>query len=232
MPQAILLVASNLLHLYRQTAHPPTHLLFYCETPPQTGGETPIVNSVEAYHTIQADNPAFMELLEKYGLRYIRYLPEENDVTSAIGRGWKATYQCSTKEEAETVLREQGSEWQWLEGNILKTITAVVPAIRENSGEHRTNEKTFFNSLVAAYKGWNDSRNQGEKAVVLGDEMSSLCDKNSVERAANILDEISVAIPWQQGDILLLDNRTTMHSRHPFTGNRRVLASLARDPNR
>ena len=31
----------------------------------------------------------------------------------------------------------------------------------------RTNRKTFFNSIVAAYVGWNDSRNDGKKAVRL-----------------------------------------------------------------
>lgn len=35
----------------------------------------------------------------------------------------------------------------------------------DDKGERRTKKKTFFNSMVAAYTGWTDSRNEGAKAV-------------------------------------------------------------------
>ena len=99
-----------------------------------------------------------------------------------------------------------------------------------DQGENRTNEKTFFNSMVAAYTGWKDSRNDPEKAVVTGD--GAAIDPQFVQDAAQIMEEICVAFPWQHGDVLLLDNRTVMHSRRPFVGKRRVLASLGISPER
>ena len=84
--------------------------------------------------------------------------------------------------------------------------------------------------MVAAFSGWNDSRNIGEKAVMFGD--GSYCDPEVVHDILAAMDEMCVAFKWQNGDVLLLDNRTTMHSRRPFTGARRVLASLVRDPQR
>ena len=33
-------------------------------------------------------------------------------------------------------------------------------------------------------------------------------------------------MPWQQGDVALVDNFVTMHGRRTFTGTRKVLASL------
>ena len=86
--------------------------------------------------------------------------------------------------------------------------------------------------MVAAYTGWNDSRNIGEKAVVLGDGKQTPIDVSNIQDVLEIMDELTVAVPWKAGDVLLLDNRTAMHSRRPFTGPRRILASLSRDPDR
>jgi hypothetical protein len=168
-----------------------------------------------------------MDKLENLGVRYVRVMPCENDPTSAIGRGWKATFQASTVEEAEEAMKGLGSEWEWLDGDCVRTFTAVVPGVRTDA---RTGEKTFFNSVVAAYTGWNDSRNVGSKAVMLGDG-SFVGDEEMIDAQA-IMADIEVAFPWQQGDVLLLDNRTVMHSRQPFTGPRRILASLNRDSKR
>jgi hypothetical protein len=133
-------------------------------------------------------------------------------------------------EEAEEKLRSLGSSWEWLENGDLKTITAVLPAIRIDSGENRTNEKTFYNSMVAAYTGWNDDRNTGKHAVQLAD--GTYCDETAMETATLLMDEISAKIQWQENDFILIDNRTVMHSRKPYEGKRRILAALARDPLR
>jgi alpha-ketoglutarate-dependent taurine dioxygenase len=39
-------------------------------------------------------------------------------------------------------------------------------------------------------------------------------------------EEITFDVPWQTGDIALVDNFLVMHGRRPFQGKRRVLASL------
>ena len=103
----------------------------------------------------------------------------------------------------------------------------LVPGVRTDA---RTGDKTFFNSVVAAYSGWNDCRNEGSRAVMLGD--GTFCGEQEMLNAQAIMSEIEVAFPWQRGDVLLLDNRTVMHSRQPFTGPRRILASLSRDSHR
>eukprot|EP01036_Dinobryon_divergens_P027202 gene27202-35932_t len=147
------------------------------EIPPENdcGGETPILPSAEVCRIMFERHEPFMRSIEEKGVRYIRFMPKEDDPTSAIGRGWKSTFNCQSK-------------------------------------------------------GWNDSRNSGAKAVVTGD--GAFLDPAAVEAAASIMDDLAVSIPWQQGDILLLDNRTVMHSRKPFTGKRRILASLVRHPDR
>lgn len=41
-----------------------------------------------------------------------------------------------------------------------------------------------------------------------------------------LADQLTFDIPWQTGDVVLVDNFVTMHGRRPFEGQRRVLASL------
>jgi hypothetical protein len=137
-----------------------------------------------------------------------------------------------------------GSEWRWQEDGTLQTITATVPAIRTDDQPpeaERSEQKTFFNSVVAAYTGWNDSRNDGSRAVVLGEGVQGnsaqgkegqVMPPQAIADAVRVMQEVCVAFPWLPGDVLLLDNRTVMHSRQPFSGPRRILASLARDPLR
>lgn len=84
-------------HEMAQTPNPPTHLMFFCQVPPKTGGETPILVSTEIYEKTFEAYPQEMGRIEELGVRYIRVLPEEDDPTSAIGRGWKSTYQCQTR---------------------------------------------------------------------------------------------------------------------------------------
>lgn len=145
---------------------------------------------------------------------------------------------------AEDALRALGSSWEWLADGSLRTVTATVPAIRiddQPASVCRSGEKTFFNSVVAAYTGWNDNRNSGEKSVVFGggvgaeaasSEEGCYLPPDGMEEAARVMQEVCVAFQWQRGDVLLLDNRTVMHSRQSFEGPRRILASLARDPLR
>lgn len=139
-------------------------------------------------------------------------------------------YFIAIVEEAEEALRKLGSTWEWCANDDLRTISATLPAIRLDTGIGRSEQKTFFNSIIAAYTGWNDSRNVGREAVVLADGRA--LDERFMTDVVDLMEQCAVAIPWEQGDLLLLDNRTAMHSRRPFTGPRRILASLVRDQSR
>lgn len=84
-------------HEMAQTPHPPTHLFFFCETPPERGGETPILVSAEVCAKLSQSHPQFMCELEEKGVQYVRYMPEHDDPTSAIGRGWRSTFMAKDR---------------------------------------------------------------------------------------------------------------------------------------
>ena len=47
--------------------------------------------------------------------------------------------------------------------------------------------------------------------------------------AIDLSDALTFDLAWQNGDVALVDNFLVMHGRRPFSGQRRVLASLVAD---
>ena len=209
-------------HEMAQVPKPPAYIFFYCDLPPQEGGATAIAHSVHSYELFHAIDPAFAQKIEKTGVCYVRIMPDQDDVTSAIGRSWRSTFQTNDKMEAEQKMKEAGMTWEWLSNGDLKTRTDALPAIRI---EERTQQKTFFNSMVAAYTGWIDSRNDPKQSVLCGD--GSSVDGSVLELTASRMKADSVAIQWQKGDVLCIDNHLVLHAREPFSGERRILATIS-----
>ena len=190
-------------HEIAQSPNPPKYIMFHCVTPGDEGGETPIIRSDEVASYFARKHPKFYEQVKQKGLRYIRVMPLEDDNTSAIGRSWKSTFLVSTKEDAEAKMKELGTEWEWLPDGSCRTTTCVIPGLRTDP---RTGLETFFNSMVAAYTGWIDSRNDPTKSVVLGD--GTPVDGDAIKDIERFQMARRVAFRWQSGDIIIIDKNT------------------------
>ncbi|KAL3694100.1 hypothetical protein R1sor_007751 [Riccia sorocarpa] len=209
-------------HEMAQVPEFPSKIFFYCELASVQGGETPIVLSHLVYERMATEWPEFVRDLEEKGLLYNRVLGEGDDPSSPIGRGWQSTFLTRDREEAEKRAANLGMKLEWLEDGV-KTVSGPIPAVKVDEAHGR---KVWFNSMVAAYTGWEDSRNVPEKAVTFGD--GTPLPREAVLACLNILIEESVSEPWQEGDVLLLDNIQVQHARKPFVPPRRVLAALAK----
>ncbi|KAK4837846.1 hypothetical protein QYF36_008935 [Acer negundo] len=127
-------------------------------------------------------------------------------------------------ELGESELEPRDMKLEWMEDGGVKSIMGPIPAIKYDKSRQR---KIWFNSMVAAYTGWEDARNDPVKAVTFGDGEPLPAD--IIYECLKILEEECVAVPWQKGDVLLIDNLAVLHSRRPFNPPRRVLvASLCK----
>jgi alpha-ketoglutarate-dependent taurine dioxygenase len=212
-------------HEMAQTPMFPARLFFFCQQPAESGGETPVCRSDVLYERLSATCPEFARNCEQKGLQYTNVMPAENDPQSGMGRSWQGTLGTASREQAEERLASLGYTWQWLADGCLKSISPVLPAVRTVAGER----KAFFNQLIAAFQGWKDARNDPAKAIRFGD--GTPLDRDAVQMATDLAEELTFDIPWQTGDVVLVDNLLTMHGRRTFRGTRKVLASLA-DPQR
>jgi len=147
-------------------------------------------------------------------------MPAENDLQSGQGRSWASTLSAANAEEAETKLERLNYQWQWQTDGSLSVTTPILPAIKIL----RDGRKVFFNQLIAAFRGWQDARNNSEKSICYGDD--SLISNDDMAVVIRLADQLTFDISWQAGDVVLVDNFITMHGRRPFEGQRSVLASL------
>lgn len=207
-------------HEMAQTPVYPSKLFFFCEQAAESGGATPLCRSDVLFERLQEQCPTFAMDCEAKGLLYSNVMPSTDDADSGMGRSWQSTFSVETREEAEASMRALGYSFEWLDDGCLKATTPQLQAVRD-LGDGR---KSFFNQLIAAFKGWKDSRNDPSKAITFGD--GSPLDPADTNLAADLAEEITFDVPWQDGDVALVDNYVTMHGRRTFVGKRKVLASL------
>ena len=213
-------VTIYLHHEMAQTPIYPSKLLFFCEKAAEEGGATPLCRSDVLMERLYEELPEFAKNCEEKGLLYRNVMPGVDDPESGMGRSWQSTWSVSTKAEAEARMTELGYTWEWLEDDCLSATTPVLQGVRD-LGDGR---KSFFNQLIAAFQGWKDTRNDPSKAITFGD--GSPLDPADAKRAAELAEEITFDVPWQDGDVAIVDNYVAMHGRRTFSGTRRVLASL------
>ena len=207
-------------HEMAQTPFYPSKLIFFCQVAAEEGGATPVCRSDILWERLKAEHGMFAADCETKGLRYTNVMPGEADTASGMGRSWQSTLSVDSRKAAEVRLAKLGYTWEWQANGDLSVTTPVLPAVRR-LGNART---SFFNQLIAAFIGWKDTRNNPSRAICFGD--GSLLNPTDVAAASAIADELTFDIPWQQGDIALVDNYVAMHGRRMFEGTRKVLASL------
>ena len=207
-------------HEMAQTPIYPSRLAFYCEIAPGEGGATPLCRSDLLMERLEGDLPELAQAFARKGVRYTHTMPGADDAGSGQGRSWRSTLGTETREVAEARLVRLAYEFEWQDDGSLRVTTPRLDAVRDLGGGRHS----FFNQLIAAYRGWSDSRNDARRSISYGD--GSAIDPAAMMRAIEMAEELTYDHAWQAGDVVLVDNFVTMHGRRPYAGKRRVLASL------
>ena len=200
----------------------PMKIWFFCLKAAEHGGETPIIDCRKVY---QLMDRKIRELFEEKQIMYVRNYTDGLDVS------WQTFFHTTDKSVVEDVCREASIDFEWKDGGGLRT-RQVCPAVVKHP---QTGELVFFNqiqlhhvsclepavreSLLSMMREEDLPRNvyyaDGspiEDAVV--DEIRQLCQKTAV------------SFLWRVGDILMLNNMLTAHSRNPFTGPRKIVVAM------
>lgn len=214
-PEAVI----DMHHEMAQTPIFPSRLFFFCEQAAEGGGETPLCRSDWLLEDLDAALPEFTSRCRALGVRYRNAMPAADDAQSGQGRSWASTLGVADRAGAERRLGDLGYDWEWLDDGGLRAITPVLPAVRRLSD----GREVFFNQLIAAFRGWKDA----EHAIAFGD--GTPISRDDMDRVSEIAAGLTFDTPWQTGDAVIVDNFLVMHGRRPFTGTRRVLASLVAD---
>jgi alpha-ketoglutarate-dependent taurine dioxygenase len=199
----------------------PMILGFFCVEVAPEGGETPIADSRGVFNRI---DPAIRNQFARKGVMYVRNYGEALDLS------WQNVFQTEDREEVEAYCRSSGIEFEWKSNNELRT-THVCQAI----GTHpETGEQVWFNqahlfhisSLEPQVRESLLSSSAGEppRNAYYGD--GSPIETAALEEIRSAYDEEIVVFPWQQRDVLLLDNMLAAHGRRPYRGKRKIVVGM------
>ena len=231
------------IHLHNEmsfTKNYPKHIYFYCDIPPETGGETYIGDARRIYNDI---DKSVKEKFETKGLKYVsRYYRKDwlMDLINKIQRGhktWMQVFETESKGEVEQKCKanEINFKWNkndWLEINRIRPATIKHPITKENIWFNQVHLFDYnprfvgwwrYMGMCLAYK----------RPNTLVDEMfyadDSKISRKDMYHVHDVLDKNSIYFPWQKGDVMALDNILTMHARAPFKGKRRILTAMTVD---
>ncbi|MEN3330258.1 MAG: hypothetical protein V7638_5065 [Acidobacteriota bacterium] len=204
----------------------PLKIYFFCVTPATEGGETPIADTRKILNAIRSD---IRDRFSKQGYIYAR------NFGNGFGLSWQQAFQTSNKAEVEHYCSQHQITCIWLDDDGLRTTQARSAIARHPQTGDQTwfNHATFFHisTLSPTMRDFLLSEFAEENLpnnTYYGDGLRIEPDVLDHLRQAYLSEK--VVFPWQQFDVLMVDNMLTSHAREPFSGNRRVVTGMA-DPH-
>ncbi|GIJ48366.1 hypothetical protein Val02_52520 [Virgisporangium aliadipatigenens] len=199
----------------------PDLLFFFCHTAAQTGGATPIADSRQVLRRI---SDRTRELFAP-GIVYSRTFRE------GLGLSWQESFQTEDRAAVEEYCRTHGFRFEWTEDGLRTRHPRPAFATEPHTGaEVWFNQANLFHvaalepevreALTALYAEEDLPRN-----AYLAD--GSPIPDEVIKEIGAVYDEVSLALPWQPGDIMVINNMLMAHGRQPFTGARRILVAMA-----
>lgn len=204
-------------------SHWPRHIAFYCRTPADAGGATPIA---DCRRVLAALDPAIVAEFRARGVRYIRNFHPE------LGLSWREVFAVDTREQAEARCRATQSGFEWSHDGVLRT-WRNAPAVVLHP---HTREPTWFNH--AAFFHVSSLPQEIASGLLQRHEYLALpnhtyygdggvIDDATVAAINRAYDDNALGFDWRREDVVLLDNMLYSHGRARYSGPRSVLVSMS-----
>jgi alpha-ketoglutarate-dependent taurine dioxygenase len=214
-------------HELSYTLEFPGLMLFACIGAPTEGGATAVADSEALLAALPAE---LVERFEREGWLLTRSYNDE------IGASAAEAFGTDDRGAVEGYCRANAIEFEWQPDGGLRTRQRRSAIVRHPV----TGRRCWFNQ-IAFLSEWTMAPEVREFLVEmygadglpfntrfgLGDPIG----EDVVELLNDVYEANTSRKPWQAGDLMLVDNVRTAHSREPFEGPREVLVAMA-DPVR
>lgn len=215
----------------------PRHIYFFCEIAPVDGGATIIADARKVYHALDTN---VRKRFEDKGLTYISHYYYRDKLMTLINKykrshkSWVDVFETENKKEVEKKCIDNEFSWCWLPNDWIE-----IQQTRPASMEHPLTQERVWHNQAHLYDfnprllGWKNylaaSLLYIKKSTRLHEIRfadGSMVPREDLYHILDVLDKNTVSFPWQQGDVMVLDNVLAMHGRAPFSGKRRILTAL------
>jgi len=201
----------------------PSLMLFACLVAPSERGATPVADSTAVLRALPTE---LVERFEREGWLLIR------NYNGDIGASVAEAFGTGDRGAVESYCRGNAIRFQWQPDGSLRTWQRRSAVVRHPV----TGQRCWFNQ-IAFLNEWTMEAEVREYLVDMygedglpfntrfgnGDAIGA-----DVVRVINeVYDRNTARVPWQAGDLMLVDNIRTAHGREPFSGSREVLVAMA-----
>lgn len=233
---------------------PPRKLFFYCGKAPGKFGETPITDLRKVLNEVPS---SIREKFEKERIRYSRvYDGPSNQSRFQFWKTkrWDEMFQTKDRDEVEKISKKQNFKVEWFGQDNLRLINTTL-AIRKHP-EFKFpawhNHSQVFHIDAARKEYWRIFARQKtvrgffvgltleiltfiKKLTTKTEYLDTHCTYgNGQEISSRELKQIQDAFwnnislfSWKNGDVLVIDNYSVSHGRHPFSGPREIYVAWA-----
>ncbi len=217
-PDKAILFHNESSHLHQW----PLKILFFCVQPAQKGGDTPIVDCRKAYKIL---NPKLREKLAQKQFLYVRNYTDILDVS------WQDFFRTNDKSEVENYCSQSQIDFEWYDNNGLVT-RQVRPALAVHP---KTGEPVFFNQIQLHHIAYLDAEVRDSLLSTFGNKQlprnvyygdGSPIEDEVIAEINEVYQQSKMSFPWQQKDILMLDNMLTAHGRNSYSGSRKIVVAM------
>jgi len=201
----------------------PKKIWFYCASPPDQDGETPIADNRVVYRKLPEN------IREAFAKRNVLY---RRNVGQHLGLPLNVIFQEADYETIQRNIESDGS----IHLDHINDEHVRIEHVAQGVARHpETNEMVWFNqahlfhvsglpldvaaTLLETFGEMNLPSNAyfGD-AECIPDEM--------LEAIRTTFDEVAVTFSWEQDDVLLLDNMLMSHGRRPYQGGRKIAVAM------
>jgi alpha-ketoglutarate-dependent taurine dioxygenase len=210
-------------HELSYTQRFPGLMMFACLTAPTEGGATGVADSSKVLDALPS---GLVDRFEREGWLLVRNYNED------IGASWADAFGTEDRAAVETYCRANGIELEWQPDDGLRTRQRRSAVVRHPL----TGRRSWFNQIAFLNEWTLDPEIHEYLVEVYGADglPFNTCYGNGEPVGEDVVatlnetyDAHTAREPWQAGDLMLVDNIRTAHSREAFTGPREVVVAMA-----
>jgi alpha-ketoglutarate-dependent taurine dioxygenase len=210
-------------HELSYTLEFPSLMLFACLSAATSGGATGVADSSAVLHALPAE---LVMRFEREGWQLIRSYNDD------IGASVAEAFGTDDRGAVESYCRGNAIEFEWQPDGGLRTRQRRSALVHHP----RTGQRCWFNQIAFLSEWTMDPEVREYLVDVYGVDGLPFNTRfgNGDPIGEDVVQLLNTAYeaatgrePWQAGDLMLVDNVRTAHSREPFVGPREVLVAMA-----